>query len=339
MSSDARVLVTGGTGCIGAVTVRKLLGLGVGDVVVTSRSGGAGLVPLWLGPELDPRVRFVHGDVGDRDAVRELCREVAPTHVVHLAALQSPDCDADPGGGMQVNVGGTLHLLDAAARVGGLRRFLFASSAAVYGVRARYPGPVVRETGPLAPPNLYGVWKLAGEQLARQFQERTGVPTVCLRLNTTYGKGRDRGRTSAPTRAIKAVALGAVQGATVPFRMPYGGRENYHFVEDVGAAFARCAVGEFDGFGVFNIRGETVPVADFLEAVREQAEVLGLGGLVDLGVAADAVDNPFVCDLDESAIVERFADLPRTAIPEGIGRTLDAFLELAERGELRLEQS
>jgi nucleoside-diphosphate-sugar epimerase len=333
MSDDTtRVLVTGASGCIGSVTVRDLLALGASQVVAASRSGAPGSLGLWLEDLRDPRLAFAAVDVGEREAVLDLVRAMRPTHIVHLGALQSPDCDADPERGLRVNVGGTLHLLDAAAAAGGLRRFVFASSAAVYGRRDRYPGATVREGDELAPPNLYGVWKLTGEQLLRQFHERSGVPVVCLRLNTTYGKGRDRGKTSAPTRAIKAVALGAVSGTPVPFRMPYSGRENYHFVADVGAHFARCTLDPFAGFGAFNIRGETVPVAEFLQRIEQAAA--GLGAAADLGFAEDATDNPFVCDLDESAIRARFADLPRTALEVGIDATLRAFLRLAEQGAL-----
>ena len=62
---------------------------------------------------------------------------------------------------------------------------------------------------PLAPPNHYGIWKLAGEHLARFFYDNTKVPTVsALRINTTYGKGRDKGKTSAPTNALKGNCYG-----------------------------------------------------------------------------------------------------------------------------------
>ncbi|MCP5118710.1 MAG: SDR family oxidoreductase, partial [bacterium] len=184
----------------------------------------------------------------------------------------------DPMRGMTINVGGTLQLLDTAAKAAhGLERFVFASSGAVYGPRSSYAGDTIAETDSLAPPNLYGVWKVAGEHLARLFHEKSGIPTVCLRLNTTYGKGRDKGKTAAPTTALKAVALGDKKGKTIPFRMPYHGRENYHHVEDVGAHFAACALDPFQGFGAFNIRGKTVEVTEFLDLIRQAAAGLGMG--------------------------------------------------------------
>ncbi|HEX6811733.1 MAG TPA: NAD(P)-dependent oxidoreductase [Planctomycetota bacterium] len=324
--NGAAILVTGGTGCIGAVTVRDLLAAGAGRVVVASRNATPGLLPLWLPSPLDARVVLAAADLGEPDAIRRVVAEHNPTHVVHLGGLQSPDCDADPARGLLVNVGGTQVLLETCERLAvPLQRFVFASSAAVYGPRSLYPGPVVHESDPLQPPNRYGVWKLAGEHLCRLFAQRTGVPTVCLRLNTTYGKGRDRGRTAAPTTAMKQVAAGAARGTVMPFLMPYRGRENYHFVEDVGAHFAAVTTAPFEGFAAFNIRGTTVEVATFLALIEKAATELGMGASCRLSIASDATENLFVSDLDDHAIQAFFPRLPCTPLVEGVRRSLLEF--------------
>lgn len=330
-----RVLVTGGTGCIGSATVSALFARGADEIVVTSSTGRPGSLGLWMELAQEPRLRLVTLDVGEAEDVERVVRQVQPTHVVHLGALQTPDCDANPARGLQVNVGGTLHLLAAAERAKTVERFTFASSAAVYGLRSEYPGPTVRETDPLTPPNLYGAWKLASEQLCRQFSLRTGIPTVSLRLNTTYGPGRDRGKTSAVTRAMKEVAAAAVHGDKVQFRMPYGGRENYHYVEDVAAQFAAVTLDPFDGYAAFNIRGETIPVSEFLDRIAMAAGTHGV--IADLAVGPDAPPNPFVCDLDDQSIQDRFEGLSRTDLDDGIARTLQTFTQLARRGELPLD--
>ncbi len=320
-----KVLITGGTGCIGAATTHALMTGDVDEVVIATRSGSEGLLKLWFPESLDSRITLVQCDISDETQTRELVRVHRPTRIIHLSALQSPDCDAYPVRGMEVNVGGVLHLLQAAELSEGLERFVLASSAAVYGPRSLYPGSTVKESDTMAPPNLYGVWKLAAEQLARQFQLRTGVPTVCLRLNTTYGKGRERGKTAAPTMAIKTVAHGHIAGKAIPFRMPYCGRENYHYVGDVGAHFAACALDEFTGFGAFNIRGKTVEVETFLGLVREVATGMGMPAAVDLGIAEDAQPTIFVCDLDDSAIQDAFPGVPHTSLEHGIRMSLEAF--------------
>lgn len=330
------IFITGGTGCIGSVTIYKLLQSDqVGKIVVASRSGNHETLKLWLGEEMDPRLEFIVLDVADYKAISEILPKINPTHIMHLGAYQSPDCSRAHIRGMEINTGGTMALFDAAEKLANLKRFVFASSAAVYGMRAMYPESAIREDARLAPPNHYGIWKLAGEHLARLFYDNTHIPTVCLRINTTYGKGRDKGKTSAPTNALKAIAIGAATGAKIPFEMPYGGRENYHFVEDVGTHFAECTLQDFDGFGAFNIKGETIPIETFLSIVEEEAYKLGMGEFTDLSVAEGAPPNLFVSDLSHDKIERTFNNLPLTSIADGIRISLKEFLKMATNGVLK----
>lgn len=329
------IFISGGTGCIGSVTIHKLLrSPEVEKIVIATRSANSQTLKLWLGENLDPRLEFVSLDVSDYKTVEKTINDVNPTHIIHLGAYQSPDCSKYHVRGMEINTGGTMILFDAAEKLPNLQKFVFASSGAVYGMRAMYPQASIPEDVQLAPPNHYGIWKLAGEHLARLFYDNTKVPTVCLRLNTTYGKGRDQGKTSAPTNALKAIATGAVKGKLIPFEMPYQGRENYHFVEDVGDHFAACTLQSFDDFGAFNIKGKTIEVRDFLRIVEEQAKALGMGEFARLSIAAEADPNLFVSDLNHEKIDATFKDLPLTSIDEGIRRSLLAFREMAIAGML-----
>jgi len=330
-----KIFITGGTGCIGSVTIYKLLQSDeVGKITIATRSNNTEPLKLWLGEVLDPRLEFMTLDVSDYTEIERVLLEVNPTHIIHLGAYQSPDCSRDHIGGMEINTGGTMALFDAAEKLPNLQRFVFASSAAVYGKRAMYPQEIITEDVPMAPPNHYGIWKLAGEHLAHLFYDNTKVPTVCLRLNTTYGKGRDKGKTSAPTNALKAIAMGVVAGELMPFEMPYQGRENYHFVEDVGSQFAAVTIQPFEGFGAFNIQGETIPIKSFLELAANVAKELDMGDYVDLSIVENAPPNLFVCDLNHTKIASTFSNLPLTAISEGIRKSLIEFKSMAEKGAL-----
>jgi nucleoside-diphosphate-sugar epimerase len=285
---------------------------------------------------LDARIEFVTLDISDYEAVSTLTPQINPTHIIHLGGFQSPDCSAHHLKGMEINVGGTMTLFDVAEKLPALERFVFASSGAVYGKRIQYPEAVIGEQVRLTPPNHYGIWKLAGEHLARFFHDNTHIPTVCLRLNTTYGLGRDKGMTSAPTNAMKAIALGSVRNEVIPFAMPYQGLENYHYVEDVGEHFAACTLQPFEGYGSFNIKGQTIEVNQFLDTIRRQAEALGFGKYVDITIAPDAKPNMFSYDLDHAKIDRTFSSLPLTDISEGIQKSLLAFRRQAEEGNLKL---
>lgn len=308
-----RVLITGANGCIGSATSRFVLRAGVDELVCFGRSGTA--------PEVEPgdasRVRAIRGDVADATQVADAIHDTDPTHIIHLAAYQTPDCEAHPLKGMAVNVDGTAAVIRAAAGLDRLERMVVASSCAVYGKRAIYPGPLVTIDDPLQPVNLYGYWKVANEGAAQAFQRETGVPTVAVRLATTYGPGRDRGLTSAPTTAMKHVVAGK------PFRIPYTGREHYHYVEDVGAGFGRACLDPFDGYGVIHLRGVTTEVRSYCGLIQDAAAHLGLEA--DVGVADDAERFPFVCDLDDSATLALFPEMPLTPLAEGVRASLEWF--------------
>lgn len=340
----SKVFITGGTGCIGASAIHKLLTQyesEVETIIIVSRTGDPKLLKIWLGDTVDEfvasgKLQFVSVDIGDAAALEAALQEYQPNRIMHLGALQSPDCDSMPEKGVEINVTGTLNLFSAVEKLETkVDRFVFASSAAVYGKRAMYPESIVGENAALAPPNYYGVWKVAGEHLAALFHGRSGIPTVSLRLNTTFGPGRDRGKTSAPTVALKSIALGSHNGETTPYRMPYQGRENYHYVEDVGAHFAGVCMMPFEGCEAFNIRGKTIPVAEFLETSATVAGSLGMQH-VDVGIEDDASPNLFICDLDDEKVAAAFPGLPKTPIEEGIRKSLEMFQQHANDGLLEL---
>ena len=315
--------ITGPTGCIGSATCRWLLDHGIDRIVGFSRR----LDLSRLDQAYHSRMEWVCGDVTDFDRLHKAIEQAQPRQIIHLAALQTPDCQAQPLVGMDVNVTGTMNLFRAAAEVSApIDRIVFASSAAVYGQRAIYPANSVSATAAYLPPNLYGYWKVAGEGIAQAFHQQTGIATVSLRLATTYGPGRDQGLTSAPTTAIKSVALG------IPYRMPYQGREHYHFVDDVAAGFGQAAVLPFNGYGVFNLRGKTEEVITFLELLREAA--IEFAPAADIAVATDAASMPFVCDLDENETLAAFPQMPRTDLQEGIRYSLRRFREQVASGDL-----
>ncbi len=318
-----RVLVTGSTGCIGSAAVDWLLADGAEEVIGLNRN-------LPAAEPADSRLRFRAADVSDEESLRAVLRETQPTHVLHLAALQTPDCRDYPMRGLEVNLVGTANLFKACAEElkTPLQRFVFASSGAVYGPRSLYGAEGVLSEDPYQPFNLYGYWKIAGEGMAQAFHQATGTATVSLRLATTYGPGRDRGYTAAGTRALKATALEA------PFEVPYRGHEHYHFSRDVGAGFGCALLRPFQGYGAYNLRGTSRRIEEFLDLVREAAEARGLGGRFQVTVSPEAEETPFVYELNDDATLAAFPDMPLTDLSRGVSESLDYFLQAAEKGEL-----
>ncbi|MFJ5260209.1 UDP-glucose 4-epimerase GalE [Streptomyces sp. NPDC088387] len=170
-------LITGGAGYIGAHVARAMKESGERVVVLDDLSTGV--------PERLPAdVPLVVGSYLDRELLRRLLAERGVTGVVHLAARkQVPESVARPTWYYEENVGGLAALLDAVAGAG-VGRFLFSSSAAVYG---NPDVDLITEDTPCAPVNPYGETKLAGEWLVRAAGAAHGIATVCLRYFNVAG--------------------------------------------------------------------------------------------------------------------------------------------------------
>jgi len=166
--------------------------------------------------------------------------------------------------------------------------------------------------------------------MAQAFHSESGVATISLRLATTYGPGRDQGLTSAPTTAIKAAVLG------VPFRLPYQGREHFHYVDDVGAGFSLAAIDPFEGCRVFNLRGQTVATELFVEKILGACDAVGIND-PDVGIAPEATSMPFVCDLDDTETVAAFPRMPITSLEDGLADSVRRFQAMADKGTLELD--
>lgn len=321
------ILVTGGYGCIGAETAKWLVKHSDADVLVCSRTVRSERNERVFHDTDRSRLRFIQADVRDADRLVEILGQESVTHVVHLAALQTPDCNAHRDLGLQINLAGTQNVIEAIKECDSkVERFLFASSIAVYGPRESYPGDRVAMLAEPRPVNVYGAWKLAGEQLTRILHEETGIPTISLRPGVLFGPGRDAGLTSTPTTAMKHVALG------MPYQIPFRSRQDYLFAPDVGAAFGTAVLSDFDETGVFTLPSHTVDTTAFVDGIRRAASELGLDAAEQLSVGDQEV--PFICDLDYQPFLDAFPQAPHTDLASAIERSLQVFVDQVGRGWL-----
>jgi nucleoside-diphosphate-sugar epimerase len=253
-----RILVTGANGCIGAWVV-KLLSEAGADVRAFDLGTDEHRHRLVNDGGL-PDAEWVHGDLTSLDDV--LSAGDGVDRIIHLAALQIPFCRANPSRGAAVNVTGTVHVFEA-ARTHGITQIAQASSIAVYGGVDDYPGGSVDATSPRLPRTLYGVYKVACEDLAKVYWAEHGVRSVGLRPHTVFGPGRDQGMTSLPSVAIER----AVERAA--FHIDYGGVLDFQYAPDVARAFIHAAVVPLDGAPTYDIAGHPVGVDQFLDVVRD----------------------------------------------------------------------
>jgi len=176
-----KAIVTGGAGFIGSHLVKALLEEQVEVVVLDDLSASDS------GNEAVPQhVKLYQFDVKSADAYRAVIEE-QPDIVFHLAAqadvtksILAPVYDAD------VNIGGTINMLEA-SRTAGVKKFIFASTSAVYGNVLKVP---ITEDDATVPISFYGISKLSAERYIQLFHDLYGLPYTILRYGNVYGPGQ-----------------------------------------------------------------------------------------------------------------------------------------------------
>ena len=228
-----KVLITGGAGFIGSHLADRFVTDGHSVTIFDNLATGkrANLT----GPAA--RARFLLGDVRDQNAV---CEAIAGMDaVVHLAAVASVQTSMrDPLGTHATNLGGTLNCLLAASEHG-VQRFLYASSAAVYGDDAPVPVSEAAAPAPLSP---YAIDKLASEQYLSYFARERGVNATAFRFFNIYGPRQDA---SSPYSGVISLFAERLEGG-LPFVIYGDGRQtrDFVYVEDLIDLMAQALVRE-----------------------------------------------------------------------------------------------
>ena len=177
-----RIFVTGGAGYIGSHCVKHLIAAGHSVTVYDNLSFGHVAA-------VDREARFVRGDIADTALLRETLAGGEFDAVMHFAALINVgESVQEPLRYYRNNTLNTLHLLEAMQAVG-VKRIVFSSTCAIYGVPAETP---IHESLPQDPINAYGKSKLAVEFMLRDSAEAWGLASVCLRYFNACGAATRR---------------------------------------------------------------------------------------------------------------------------------------------------
>lgn len=200
-------------------------------------------------------------DVTDKDAVFHAVMDFKPDAIVHLAAIVSiPKSIEDPYNCYRVNCFGTLNVLEASARIG-LKRFVYASSANVYGLPKELP---VREETPINPRSPYDFSKVIAEKLVESYVRHKGLPAVILRSWKLFGEE------DVPTSAIVRFVRSCL--ANQPLQLYNAGRDSTDptYIENYCVAVKLCLEREEAVGQVFNVgTGNEVTIRQLAEKIRE----------------------------------------------------------------------
>jgi UDP-glucose 4-epimerase len=251
-----RYLITGAAGFLGAPLANRLIQAGHRVVGLDDLSTGD--------PErLSPEVHLVRGDVNDRPKLWSLLQEV--DCVYHLAArVIVPESVLYPSEYNQVNVGGTVSLMEAMRDVG-VRRVVFVSSGTIYGNQRTQP---LRESCRPNPRSPYAVSKLSAEYYIRSIGDLWGIETVCLRGFNAYGPGQRMPPTNAPV--IPYCIRQALDHGTIVVHGEGKQTRDYVYIDDVVDAMAAASSMPDINRLIINVgSGKETSVNDIIKRVVE----------------------------------------------------------------------
>ena len=254
-----KALVTGGAGFIGSHIVDRLLADGHKVIVLDDFSTGhrSNL------PENNSALEIIEGDISNPETVRQCMEDI--DWVFHKAAVASvPKTVNDPVGSSAINYQGTLHLLEA-ARKNKVKRFVFASSAALYGDEPTLPKVETMCPVTLSP---YAVDKLASEFACGMYTTLYGLETVCLRYFNVYGPKQDP---SSPYSGVISIFTDKLKSKEVPTIFGDGEQtRDFVYVGDVVEANMKAITTKEGAGQFFNIAtGNKITLNDLLKTLSD----------------------------------------------------------------------
>ncbi len=304
-----RVLVTGGAGFIGSHLVDALIDAGHEALIIDNLATGERA-------NLNPGARFYEADIRDAIAVGDLFARERPEVLIHQAAqLDVRRSVADPAYDADVNILGTLRLLQSGVEHG-LRKVIFASSGgAIYGDTENLPTPETQPTAPISP---YGVSKLSIEHYLHYFHTIHGLQYVALRYSNVYGP---RQNPHGEAGVISIFAERLLRGEPTIIHGDGENTRDYVYVGDVVAANLAALTSE--RVGAYNVG--TATETD-VNAVFARINELTEAGVEARHGEAKAGEQRRSCLSWELARRELGWE-PKVGFDEGLARTVEFFIE------------
>jgi len=251
-----KTLITGGAGFIGSAVVPALKKEGHDIYVLDNLSfGNRDFIDI-------ADSNFFKVDIRDAAKVEEVIAKVKPDVVVHLAAIHFiPYCNQHPFEAIDINIRGTMNLLNACKSSSSLKKIFFASTAAVYAIADE----AVNENSLLLPLDIYGISKLTGEHLCKKFYLETNIDTIICRFFNAFGPNETNPHLIPEIEKQLREGLRTIKlGNLTPKR-------DFIHTYDMASAVKQLLKLEKTGYDIFNLgRGMEYSAVDIVEAFERQ---------------------------------------------------------------------
>lgn len=309
-----RYLVTGGAGFIGSHLVERLLAQGHEVHIIDDLSSGK---LSNIESAMAAGAQFFQRNINDD--LQDFLANQNYDGIVHLAACPKPQFSIEhPDVTHTINVDGTVNILECARKFG-VSRFVFASSAAVYGDATALP---LREGEASIPLSPYALHKLIGEEYLAAYYRIYGMKTVALRFFNVYGPRQDP--TGGYASAIPRFIVAMRQGEKIVINGDGEQTRDFIYVDDVVEALLAAATTDAsECFGeVFNVgSGEGTSVNSLVKTIVSQLGVKS----TDQWSHGPAVLEPrhSVAGIDKSACLLGWQ--PKTSLAKGLGSAIQYF--------------
>jgi UDP-glucose 4-epimerase len=251
-----KILITGGAGFIGSAIISSLAD-GYEIFVIDNLSFGT--------REYIPRIldnHFFEEDIRNPAVIKKIVNDINPDWIIHLAAIHFiPYCNEQPFMSSDVNIRGTMNVLDAATSCANLKKVFFASTAAVYPISDE----AVSEDNTIEPLDIYGLSKHVGEKLCKLFHLETKLPVIVCRFFNAFGPNETN------PHLIPEIQDQINEGKRTINLGNLAPKRDFIHTYDMARAVEMLMESNLDGINTFNLgRGLEYSVKEIVESFERQ---------------------------------------------------------------------